>query len=198
MRTLAIALGCVLALAACKHAPPPAPEAAATASFGWKTLKAEHRVTVDVELEGGKHERRQLRGVIAIERPDRFRLRALGPGGISLFDLLWVAGKTSVLQAIRDPHESALGPVIEAMAGDLSAAFLLEPAPPGRVAMLDAGALVVSEPERTVRERAFVRVNGQLVPTRIEIENRARHYRVEVDARGSEVDVPLDAALFRE
>jgi hypothetical protein len=194
MRALALALA--LAGCAAKLPAPAGPSGAATASAGWKTLRAEHRVALDVTLDGGKHERRTLRGVIAVERPDRFRLRALGPGGITLFDVLSVGGQVKVLESIRDPQSSALGAVVQSMAGDLQAAFQLEPAPAARQVSTEGDSVVVREPERTVRLSRFREVNGRSVPTRIDIDDVARHYAVGVDATGIELDTTLDPALW--
>ena len=71
-----------LVAASCAHAPAPLP-ALLPASPAWQTMRAEHRVTVEA---GGQ--RRTLRGLIAVQRPDRFRLRALGPAGLTLFDVV--------------------------------------------------------------------------------------------------------------
>jgi hypothetical protein len=140
--------------------------------LAWKTLQAQQRVTVDVTLPDGRHDRRTLRAVIAIQRPDRFRLRALGPGGITLFDLVAVAGRVKVLEAIRD--SSSLGEIIQSMTGDLQTAYRLTPRPP--------------DGEREVKR----------APGRIEIENRARHYHVTVESSDERRDEPLDPALFSE
>jgi len=184
--------------AGCAHAPPPGPSVPPTAQPSWKTMRAEHRVQLDVTLDGGRHDRRQLRGIVAVQRPDRFRLRALGPAGITLFDLLDVGGDVKVLQAIHDPQASALGPVVQALAGDLSAAFDLQPAPPERAVTVENDAVTVREPDRPVRASRFVSIAGQSVPLHLEIENRARHYAVQVDAGNVELDQPLDPALWKE
>jgi hypothetical protein len=144
------------------------------------------------------HEHRTLRGAIAVERPDRFRLRALGPGGLTLFDLVWVAGRVHVIEALRDPRSSTLGAVIESMAGDLSAAYQLEPAAAGRTVETTAGAVLVREPARTVRLFAYRAIGGHAVPTRIEVDNRALGYTVGVEVTELELDVALDPALFAE
>ena len=96
------------ALAACGPRPRPSatpaaagPTVPAAIDGGWQTLRAEHRVTVEVTLDDGKRERRSLRGVVAVQQPDRIRLRALGPGGITLFDLLSVGGRVKVLESVR-------------------------------------------------------------------------------------------------
>jgi hypothetical protein len=194
------ALAAVLLLAACgPHvAPVTGPPVAPSADGGWKTLRAEHRVALDVTLDGGRHDRRTLRGIIAVERPDRFRLRALGPGGITLFDVLAVKGEVKVLQSIKDPNASALGGVVQAMAGDLQAAFLLEPTPPGRTVRTAGSDVIIEEPDRTVKLSQFRAVDDKTVATRIGIDNRAHHYAVGVDATGVEVDRPLDPALWKE
>lgn len=177
---------------------PVAGAAAPTPTATWKTLRAEHRVALTVELDGGKVERRTLRGLIAVERPDRLRLRALGPGGITLFDIVVVAGRVAVKEAIRDPNSAAMRPLLGQLAGDLQAAFLLAPPPEGRAVAVEEGAVVVREPERTVRLEAWERAGAHAVPARIVIDNRARRYHVVVDSRDVELDSPLDPALFSE
>jgi hypothetical protein len=152
----------------------------------WKTMRAEHEVAIDVKLGSGQHDKRTLRGLIAIERPDRFRLRALGPGGITLFDVMSVHGEVTVLQALRDPNSPALARIIESMAGDLDAAYDLAPRPPGRSVGRVGDEVVVQEPGRTVRETA----------ERIEIDNAAMQYKVSVRVRAVETNVPLDPKMF--
>jgi hypothetical protein len=163
-------------LAACAHAPPPA-----SMTTAWKTMRAEHKVTIEA---GGQ--KRTLRGVIAVQRPDRFRLRALGPAGITLFDIVDVAGNVRVLQSIKDPNAGALARILPSMAADLSAAYDLEPRPPERRVEHSDGETVVREPGRVVRE----------TPTRIDIETP--EYKVRVDVISAETDVPLDPALWAQ
>jgi hypothetical protein len=152
----------------------------------WKTMRAEHEVALDVKLASGQHDKRTLRGLIAVERPDRFRLRALGPGGITLFDVMSVHGEVTVLQALRDPNAPALARIIESMAGDLDAAFDLTPRPTGRTVGRVGDEVVVTEPGRTVRE----------TPERIQIDNAAMQYKVTVTVRAVETNVPLDPKMF--
>jgi hypothetical protein len=173
----------VLLLGACAHAHTPATQ---PTGASWRTLRAEHQVAIDVTLASGAHERRTLRGLIAVERPDRFRLRALGPGGITLFELLSVAGRVSVLRALRDPSSPTLSRILESLAGDLGAAYDLEPRPAGRAIEHNGDAMVVREPGRTVR----------VTPEAIEIDNPANQYRVNVRVTSVETDVALDPAMF--
>src|SRR6185503_9814626 len=65
----ALAFFIAVAVVGCGPQPKPAvsaAELAPTLEPGWHTLRAEHRVTVEVSLPNGKHEKRSLRGVIAI------------------------------------------------------------------------------------------------------------------------------------
>ena len=122
---------------------------------------------------------RTLRGLIAVERPDRFRLRALGPAGITLFDVVSVGGEVQVIEAIKDPNASALGRD-RAVDGRRSAGRLRSAAArrPG------ARRLEATRWWRrpTVRCAELGGVDARdAVPTRIDIENRARHYTVRVD-----------------
>jgi hypothetical protein len=198
VRPFAFAFMFAFAFTGCAHRAATGPAAAPTIRSSWKTMRAEHRVELDVTPAGGRHERRTLRGVIAVEQPDRFRLRALGPGGITLFDLLSIGDQVKVLQAIRDPERASLRPILESIVGDLRAAFQLSPAPAERRAAIEGDAVVIRDPDRTVRLSRFARVAGQSVPLRLEIDDRARGYTVIVDVSQVALDVPLDPALWKE
>ena len=172
----------VLFAASCAHAPPPV-AADLPASTAWKTMRAEHKVTVEA---GGQ--KRTLRGLIAVARPDRFRLRALGPAGLTLFDVVDVGGNVRVLQAIKDPNGSALGKILPSMAGDLSAAYDLAPRPPERTVTRQDGATVIRENGRTITE----------TPARIDIDNTVGGYKVHVDVVSVDKDVALDPAMWAQ
>src|SRR5687767_5794739 len=159
-------------------------------------MRAEHLAALDVTKADGSHDKRKLRGALAAERPGKFRLRALGPGGITLFDLLYVDGRVKVMEAIKDPKASALGQVISSLAGDLSAALLLNGTQ--RDAKVEGDALVVRETDRVVRLSKFTEVAGRAIPQRIDIDNAKLHYVVGVDVTELEIDVALDPALFAE
>ena len=70
--------------------------------------------------------------------------------------------------------------VLLSIGNDLSAAYDLEPRLPSRVKNvgLKEGELRTVETERTVRAMQFKEVQGQSVPTHIEIDNTALNYRV--------------------
>ncbi len=169
-----------LVAASCAHAPAPLP-ALLPASPAWQTMRAEHRVTIEA---GGQ--RRTLRGLIAVQRPDRFRLRALGPAGLTLFDVVSVAGQVRIIEAIKDPNASALGRILPSMAGDLQAAYDLLPRPPDRTITRAGGQTVIRESGRTVRE----------TPAHLDIDDTAGGYRVHVDVVSVDKDVALDPALW--
>jgi hypothetical protein len=170
--------------------------AAPTGEPRWRTLKAEHRVALEVLLDGGRRERRGLRGLIAVARPDRFRLRALGPGGLTLFDLVRVGGRVSVKESIRDAAKGVLAEVVRSLADDLSAAYQLEPAPAERRVEAAGDAVLVREPGRQVRLSRFARLPGGETFTRLDI--REPRYTVAVDVVDVELDAALDPNLFAD
>lgn len=176
------------------------PEVAPTLEEGWHTQRAVHHVHLEVELDGGRREQRSLTGAIAIRKPDRFRLRALGPAGISLFDLLYVRGRVSVLQSIKDATKGPLGEIAQSLGGDLALAYGLEPVPSDRQVATDSKKieLTIRRRQRQVDLSRFRRVGGATVPTHLEIRNRERRYRVEVEVSDVELDVALDPELFAE
>jgi len=164
----------------------------------WKTLAAQHRVTVDVTLDGDKHDKRTLRGIIAVGRPDRFRLRALGPAGITLFDLLVRNGEAKIVSAIRSPSDGAAGQalagVITSLAADLACAYTLEPRPADRHVRKEGNTILVEEPGRVVMLSHFA--GTPPVWRHAEITSGRYHVIVEVDA--AEVDAVLDPSLFAD
>lgn len=186
----------LLALAGgCGHATL-GPKAAATPNSAWQRLQSEHQVTVDFTTKDDKHEVKRLRGAIAIERPGKLRLAALGPGGLRLFDLLLNDGQVSVLYAFRAMEGSAFATALQSMAQDLAAAYQLLPAPDGRKVALDGDRVRITEPGRTIVLSRFVTVAGQALPTRIDAEATAARYRFSVDVVGITVDPTLDPQLF--
>jgi hypothetical protein len=161
---------------------------------GWQTLRAEHRVVVET-----RGERRTLRGVIAVARPDRFRLRALGPGGITLFDVVWMNGHVRVLSSLRAAAPgSLLETLITSVAGDLAAAYDLAPRPTDRKVRLEAHVVIIQEPERQLRLTHFRSLAGKVYPQEMLIHNLKSDYRVHVTAGETALDEPFDPALFPE
>jgi hypothetical protein len=205
------------ALSGCAHAPrapeAPVPAAEVWARFqagppghprllgGFRTLRGQHHVTVDAETGGGGRERRTLRAVIAVERPDRFRLRALGPAGITLFDILYVDGNVDVIAAARRPEDGRFSALLDSIAGDLAATYDLAPYLPfqnGRAFQLNGDVITIAEPKRVVHLDDFRGDGGRAAPRHIEIDNRSSGYHVSIDAHDSVLDEPLDPALFRK
>src|SRR5262249_21168934 len=147
-------------------------------------------------LPGGETQKRSLRGLIAVARPDKLRLRALGPGGINLFDVRVIAGKIEVLYALKDPQSSVLGQILQSMVGDLCAAYDLEPRPAERKITVGESELTVEEPGRTVILSDFKKRGAASVPAHLKIRNTANSYEVDVSAQQSAVDEKLDPTLF--
>jgi hypothetical protein len=164
----------------------------------WGTMRAVHRVFIDAAIGDGR-EQNTVRGMLAVERPDRFRLQALGPGGIQLFDIVKVGGEVKVIQSMAGASSSLQQKVLLSIGADLSAAYDLEPRLPSRVKNigLKEGELRIVETERTVRCMQFKEVQGQSVPTHIEIDNTALNYKVVIDVESATLDEKLDPALFR-
>ena len=189
----------LLWLAGCGHRVALAPSLPATAAFvsapSWHTLSAEHRVTITVPLERGRTDTRSLRGLIAVLRPDQFRLRALGPAGLTLFDLLVKDGKPTVVSAIRSPSDGASGQtladVITSLAADLACAYALAPSAE-RTLRLEGDTVVVEEPGRKVRLSRF---SGDK-PTWHRAEIEAARYRVTVEVSRVELDPVIDSAMW--
>jgi hypothetical protein len=164
----------------------------------WRTMRAEHRVQIDA-AKGDGREQTSVRGLIAVERPDRFRLRALGPGGITLFDILKVGGDVKIVQGMASQDSSLQQKVLLSIGADLAAAYDLEPKLPSRTkdVGLKEGEVRVVEPERAIRLQQYKEVQGQSVPTHMEIQNNALDYKVSVDVESATLDEKLDPGLFR-
>lgn len=202
----AVAVAAFAALGCGPRGAPEWPSAAPAPDDGWRTMSAQHQVELRVHTDKGI-ERRSLRGLVAVERPNKFRLRALGPAGITLFDVLYVEGDVKVVSAIKDPSSPAMMEIVRSMAGDLAAAFDLEPRPPSRRveipgkrdandrAMKSGG--WIDDGERRVWLGGFVRVAGHVLPTSFSIIHSARHYEVAVQVVEMTVDEPLDPEMWK-
>ena len=137
--------------------------------------------------------------MVAVERPDRFRLQAIGPGGITLFDLIKVGGDVKVVQSMAGADSSLQQKVLLSIGADLSAMYDLEPVHPSHKKYVDlkVGELRIVENERTIRAQQFKEVQGQSLPTHIDIDNTALNYKVSIDVEQATLDDKLDPALFR-
>lgn len=202
-RTSGALLGALLcgALAGCpgpKVVIIPGPIVAPVADARWRTMQAVHRVFIDA-AKGDGREQVTVRGLISVERPDRFRLRALGPGNITLFDILKVGGDVKVIQGVPGVDSALQGKVLLSIGADLSAAYDLEPALPSRnkTVGFKEGEVRVTETERTIRLQQYKEARGQAIPTHIEIQNTALNYNVTIDVAEADLDVKLDPMLFR-
>ncbi len=164
----------------------------------WGTMRAVHRVSIDM-AKGDGREQVSVRGILAVERPDRFRLQAKGPGDITVFDLIKVGGDVKVVQSLAGADSGMQQKVLLSIGADLSAMYDLEPVHPSHKKYVDlkVGELRVVENERTIRAQHFKEVQGQSVPTHIDIDNTALNYKVSIDVEQASLDEKLDPALFR-
>lgn len=164
----------------------------------WGTMRATHRVRIDAQKGDGR-EQINVRGLLAIERPDRFRLQALGPAGVQLFDIIKVGETVKVIQSVPGVDSALQGNVLRSLGADLSAAYDLEPKHPSRQKNVDLkfGELRIVETERTVRCTQFKEVQGMSIPAHLEIDNTALNYKVSIDVETANLDEKLDPALFR-
>ena len=164
----------------------------------WNTMRAVHHVHIDFPRGDGR-DQLDVRGLIAVERPDRFRLQAFGPGNMTLFDLIKVGGDIKVVQGMPGTNQRLEQKILLSIGADLAAAFDLEPRLPSRqkILGLKEGELRIVETERTIRAQQFKEIQGQSVPTHILIDNTALGYSVTIDVESAGLDEKLDPALFR-
>lgn len=164
----------------------------------WNTMRAVHHVSIDYPRGDGRGQL-TVRGLIAVERPDRFRLQAFGPDNMTLFDLIKVGGDIKVVQGMPGTDNQLEQKILLSIGADLAAAFDLEPRLPSRqkILGLKEGELRIVETERTIRAQQFKEIQGQSVPTHVLIENTALGYNVTIDVESASLDEKLDPALFR-
>ncbi|HWE31375.1 MAG TPA: glycosyltransferase family 2 protein [Polyangia bacterium] len=151
----------------------------------WRTMRAEHQVRIEVKTASGT-QTKTIRGLLAVQRPDRFRLRALGPAGITLFDVIVVAGQVTIVQSLRDPNDPTMGRILESLARDLEATYDLLPRPPERHIGRVGDEVVVEEPGLKIRE----------TKTHFDIDDQNEHFKVHVEVGAVDKDVALDPAMW--
>jgi hypothetical protein len=160
-------------------ASPPPPGA-----MSWRTLRAEHATVVTARLADGRTERRRVRGLLAAARPDRLRLRALGPGDVTLFDLVDRDGTCVVLSGPRGaapPADGAMARVLQALCHDLRAAYRLG-TPPGGPRRVDYG--------------DWRPVGASREPFRIRIDDPAAGFTADITVTRLALDDDLAPELF--
>jgi hypothetical protein len=134
MARRALILAAALGAVACGPVPvfratPPPPGA-----MTWRTLRADHTTVVTARLPDGRVEQRRVRGLLAAARPGRLRLRALGPGDMTLFELIDRDGRCVVLNGPAGTPplpESTMARVLTSLCHYLRVAYRLGPAPAG-------------------------------------------------------------------
>jgi hypothetical protein len=174
----------LLAALGCGPAPPFPASLPPSGAMTWRTLRSEHSTVVIARLPDGRTERHRVRGLLAAERPDRLRLRALGPGDMTLFELVDRDGKCAVLHGPRGAAPTAGGVlerVLTALCDDLRAAYRLGPAPAGT---------------RRVSYGDWRAVGGSREPFRILIDDPAASFTADITVTRLTLDEPLPPELF--
>jgi hypothetical protein len=141
-------------------------------------MVAQHHVLVEAHDREGRPVVRRMRGLFLARRPDRFRVRALGPADLTLFDVVGGPAGCQVLEAARPPPPELLA----ALCDDVRAAFRLG-APHGPI---------------DVHYDELRSTDGRLQPFRIDVADRAHGYRVEIRVDRVELDVAIDEAQLMQ
>jgi hypothetical protein len=184
MALRALILAAALAAGGCGPAPPfratPPPPGAMT----WRTLRADHTTVVTAWLPDGRTERRRVRGLLAAARPGRLRLRALGPGDMTLFELVDRDGRCVVTNGpagTLPPPASTMTRVLTALCHDLRVAYRLGPAPDGT---------------RRISYGDWRPVGASHEPFRILIHDRAAGFTADITVTRLTLDDALAPELF--
>jgi hypothetical protein len=153
-------------------------------AFAWRTMRSEHSTTVTAQTREGARRTQHIRGLVAASRPDRLRLRALGPGGVTLFDLVARDGRclvvSSSLASARRPQGRA-DEVLGSLCQDLRAVYRLAPQP-------GAGTRISFADWRAI--------GSSVEPFRIVIEDSAAGFTADITVERTTLDEALDPALF--
>jgi hypothetical protein len=175
-------LAAVGALGCGPAAPFPASPAPAGA-MRWRTMRSEQSTVVTARLPDGRTERHRVRGLLAAERPDRLRLRALGPGDLTLFDLVDRDGTCAVVHGPRGaaPTGGVMERVLTALCQDLRAAYRLGTPPAG---------------DRRISYGDWRPAGGSPEPFRILIDDRAAGFTADITVTRLTLDEELPPDLF--
>ncbi|MCA9664660.1 MAG: hypothetical protein KC503_03700, partial [Myxococcales bacterium] len=146
--------------------------------------------------------RERATGLLAIERPGKLRLVALGPAGVKLFDLRVVGERVEVLAVIGSARQrDRLRPALHMIARDLQALYRIGPF---RIGGRFAPRLEVDQRAVVARARVdglrmrYARYDaaGKLRRPRWMQMRREGRYVVTISVRRVEVDPELDRRLF--
>lgn len=163
---MARALATLALVAGCATIRPSGSPAAPPGAFDWNTMRAEHRVLIAAKADTHK-----VHGLFLARRSDgRFRVRALGPGDMTLFDVAGDANGCRVIEAAREPSAE----MVRALCENLRSAYHLPGAKQGGEVRYDDWRTVQGHP---VAWKTFL---------------HGPDWEVEIDVRQVELDVTVD------
>jgi hypothetical protein len=164
---MARALATIAVIGGCATLQPSGSPQAPAGAFEWQTMRAEHRVLV-----AAKGQTHKLRGLFLARRTDgRFRVRALGPADVTLFDVVGDRNGCRVIEAAREPNPE----LVRALCENLRSAYHLPGAKGG-------------EP----RYDDWRTVQGRRVAWKTLLSSR--DWQVEIDVQSVELDISVDDA----
>jgi hypothetical protein len=156
----------------------------------WTSERAEHLVSIAIDTASGNAMRRgpAFYGLIEVTRPGRVRLRAFSYGvHTPFFEFVDDRGWLDVVYAAPSFGRTAFGAptpeLLALIAGDLSAAYGLDPAPPDRVIERSDEEVTVRETSRVVRLSRFQIVQGHSIPTQVDIDHPETLFRYRLRVR---------------
>lgn len=166
----------------------------------WQSMRAVHYIHIDEAQTPSGRRVLSLQGLIAIQRPDRYRYQVLKPGIGLLFDILKIGNDIKIIESrLTRDDGNFLRKALESLGPDLGAAYDLEPRSNSLRRTLDLkdGELRLEEIGRSIATREFKDVQKMQIPTNIIINNELLNYRVSIHVETVTLDEPLDSALFR-
>jgi hypothetical protein len=162
-----------------------------------------------------------LRGALLVRRPDRFRLRLLGPAGVTAMDLLYVAPRYRLVVPGRPPIEGADAAREKRLpVGAMARAFLRQYDAPARSLVVGGGRSRLELSDRSVfltasedvlvdsiRENGkesvrvtyadYRDVTGHRLPFRVRMDLPERELTARVDVERYEVDPAIPQEAFQ-
>ena len=168
---------------------------------GFRRLREQHDVVLELSVGNGVR-RERATGLLAVERPGKLRLVALGPAGVKLFDLRVVRDRVEVLAVIGSAAQrDRLRAVLQIVARDLQALYRIGPFRIGgrlepSLWADQRGVVASARVDGLSMRYARYDAAGKLRRPRWMQMRREGRYVVTISVRRVEVDPELDRRLF--